>query len=111
MFSDSDKKDLWCVLGRSHSTTDLLLRFGLSSINDMLRWNWLRFHGHLIHMDDYAWPTKATMHYVDSCQPRDQPRKRLCDVICVDMRSSNQSNEDVNNRAVWSRAIKLKNLI
>ena len=28
-------------------TTDLLLHLGLSSINEMLRWNQLRFHGHL----------------------------------------------------------------
>ena len=28
-------------------TTDLLLHFGLNSVNDMLRWNQLRFHGHL----------------------------------------------------------------
>ena len=33
-------------------TTDLLLRLGPNSINDMLRWNRLRFHGHMIRMDD-----------------------------------------------------------
>ena len=92
-------------------TTDLLFRFGLSSINEMLRWNRLRFHGHLLRMDDNAWPKKATMHYVDGRQPRGRPRKRLCDAIRVDMKSLNLSNEDANNMAVWRRAIKPKKMI
>ena len=45
-------------------TTDLL-HLGLSSINDMLRWNRLRFHGHVLPTDDDAWLKKATMYYVD----------------------------------------------
>ena len=48
------------------------------------------------------------MHYVDGRQPRSRPRKRFCDVICVDMKPSNLGNEDDSNRAVWSRAIKPK---
>ena len=91
--------------------TDLLLRLGLNSINDMLRWNRLRFHGHLIRMDDDAWPKKTTMHYVDGRRPRGRPRKRLCDVVRADMKSLNLINEDANNRAVWRRAIKPKTLI
>ena len=43
------------------------------------------------------------MHYVHGRQPRGQPRKRLCDVICVYMKSLNLSNEDTNNRAESSR--------
>ena len=50
-------------------------------------------------------------YYVDCIQPRGRPRKSLCDVICVDMKSLNLSNEDTNHRAVWSRAIKLKKLM
>ena len=45
------------------------------------------------------------MHYVDGSQPRDGPRKRLCDVIRVDMKSLNLSNEVASNRAVLRRAI------
>ena len=70
----------------------------------------MRFHGHLLRIDDDAWPKKATMHYVDGRQPKGQPRKRLCDVICVDMKSLNLSNEDPNKRTVWSRAIKRKKI-
>ena len=92
-------------------TTDFLLCFGLNSINGMLHWNQLRFHGHLICMDDDAWPEKTTMHYVDGRQPRGQPCKRFCDKICVDMNLLNLSNEDANNRAVWTRAIMLKKSI
>ena len=103
--------DLWCVLKDRIPTTDLLLRLGLNSINDMLRWNRLRFHGHLIRMDDDIWPKKATMHYIDGKQPRGRPRKRFCDVIRADMKSLNLSNEDANNRAVWRRAIKPKKSI
>ena len=80
-------------------TLDLLLRLGLNSINVILRWNQLRFHGHLIRMDDDKWPKKATMHYIDGRKPRGQPRMRFCGVIPVDMKSLNLSNEEAN-RAV-----------
>ena len=51
------------------------------------------------------------MHCVDGKQPRGRLCKRLCSVICVDMKLLNLSNEDTNNRAVWSNAIKSKKLI
>ena len=70
----------------------------------------MRFHGHLICMDNDAWPKRATMHYVDGRQ-LGRPHKRLCDVIRADMKLLNLSNEDENNRAVWRRAIKPKNSI
>ena len=61
--------------------------------------------------DDNALPKKtATMHNVDGRQPKGQPSKRLCGVIHVDMKLLNLNNEDTNNRAAWSRAIKPKKL-
>ena len=92
-------------------TTDLLLRLGLNFINDMLRWNRIRFHGHLIRMGNGAWSKKATMYYEGGRQPRSRPRKRLYVVILADIKSLNLSNEDSNNRAVWRKAIKPKKLI
>ena len=93
------------------ATTNILLCLGLSSIKEILRCYRLKFHGHLLRMDDDTWPKKATLHYIDARQSRGRPCKRLCDVIRVDMKSLNLSNEDANNRAVWSRAIKPKKLI
>ena len=50
-------------------TTNILLGLGLlSSINDMLPWDRLRFHGNLLRMDD-AWSKKTTIHYVHGKQP------------------------------------------
>ena len=92
-------------------TTDLLDRLGLCSIKDVLRWNRLRFHGHLIRMDDDAWPKKATMHHIDGSQPRGRPRKRLYDVINTDMKSLNLSSDNAYNRAEWRSAIKPKKKI
>ena len=40
-------------------TTNLLLRLGLSSINEISHWNPLSFHGHLLRINDDAWPKKA----------------------------------------------------
>ena len=71
----------------------------------------MSFHGHLIPMDDDAWPKKATMHYIDGRQPRGRPCKRLCDVIRADMKSLNLNNEGANNRAIWRKTIKPKKLI
>ena len=45
-------------------------------------------------MDDDAWPKKPTMHYTDDRQPRGRPLKKLYDLIHVDMKSLNMSNED-----------------
>lgn len=87
-------------------TTDLSLCLGISSINEMRHWNRLRFHEHLLRIDDNARPKKPTMHYVDGSQPRDGPRNRLCDVIRVDMKSLNLSNEVASKSAVLRRAIK-----
>ena len=44
-------------------------------------------------MDYDAWPKKANMHSIDGRQPKSRPRKRLCDVIPVDMKSLNLSNQ------------------
>ena len=80
--------------------TDLLLRLGLSSISEMLWQNRLRFHGHLLCVDDDKWPKKAMTHYVDGKQPRCRPRNRSCDVIRVHMNLLNLTNDDANNRTV-----------
>ena len=51
------------------------------------------------------------MYYVDGREKRGQSSKRLYDEICVDMKSINLSNEVINNRPVWNKAIKPKKLI
>ena len=87
-------------------TTDLLIRLGISSIKDVMRYNRLSYYGHLVRMDDDAWPKMVKFHNVDGRQPRGRPRKRLYDVINEDMKILKLSNEDANNRAEWRRAIK-----
>ena len=62
-------------------------------------------------MNEDAWPKMAAMDYIDGRQPRGQPHKRLCDVICADMKLLNLSNEDANSRAVWRKAINPEKLI
>ena len=85
-----------------------ILHLGLSSVSEMVRWNRLRFHGHLLHMNDGTYPKKATMHYVDGRKPRCRPHKRLCDVTRVDLKSLHQSNQGAKTRAVWIRALSSK---
>ena len=59
-------------------TTDLLLHLGLSSINEMLRWNRQRF------MDTcYVWMMIYGLKRLPYRQLRGRPRKSLCDVECV----------------------------
>ena len=87
-------------------SADLLSRLGLDSIKDVLRWNRLRYHGHLLRMDDDVWPKMATMFHVEGSQPKGRPRKRLTDVLKADMRALNLSNEDANNRGKWRKAVK-----
>ena len=92
-------------------TTDLLIRLGISSIKDVMRYNRLSYYGHLVPMDDDAWPKMVKFHNVDGRQPRGRPRKRLNDVINEDMKILKLSNADANNRAEWRRAIKPKKKI
>ena len=40
-------------------SADLLKRLGIDSIKDVLRWNRLRYHGHLIRMEDDVSPKKG----------------------------------------------------
>ena len=86
------------------SMAGLLLRLPVSYINEMLRWNRLRFHWHLLRMDDNARPRKANMYYVDDRKPRGRLPKRLCDVICADMKSLNPSNQGSSNEQ-WAEEL------
>ena len=63
-------------------TTDLLLHLCLSSINGMLHWNLLQFHGHLIYM--------MIMH----CLKRQLP--------CIMLMADNQKVDQVRSSVVWS---------
>ena len=87
-------------------SADLLSRLGINSIKDVLRWNRLRYHGHLIRMDDNVWPKKAILHHIDGKQPRGRPCKRLSDLVAADMKTVKLCDEDALNRATWRRAIK-----
>ena len=88
------------------SSADLLLRLGLNSIKDVLRWNRLRYHGHLVRMEDDVWPKKVSSYGINGKQPRGRPCKRLCDVVAADMKTLKLCDDDALERAAWRRLIK-----
>ena len=63
--------------------SELRARIGLSSIEDTLRYNRLRWYGHLERMDITKWPKNILNIDVDGCYPRGRPKKRWMDNIKI----------------------------
>ena len=83
---------------------NLRSRLGLHSIDDTLRYNHLRWYGHLKRMDD-RWSNKI-MDYVTGTYPCGRPKKRWLDNIKHDLSSLNLNEANVVNRIERRNAIR-----
>ena len=88
------------------STDNLLSCLSISNFEDMLRWNRLRYHGHIHRMDVNTWPKKIVAHEVQGLRPKGRPKRKLSEVIAADMRKLGLCNEDADDRSNWRKAIK-----
>ena len=66
--------------------SDLGIRMGISSIEDLIRYNRLRWFGHLLCMDEEKWPRKILNFKENGSYPRVTQRKdglTTLDVILI----------------------------
>ena len=85
---------------------NLRSRLGLHSIDDTLRYNRLRWYGHLKRMDNDRWSNKIMDYNVTGTYPRGRPKKRWLDNIKHDLSSLNLNEGNVVNRIEWRNAIR-----
>ena len=84
---------------------ELRSRLGLASIEEVLRWNRLRWFGHLQRMDDNSWPRKIESFAAPDPLPTGRPRKRWSDCIKADLKSAKLRPEQASDRQLWRSKI------
>ena len=80
-------------------------RLGLASIEEVLRWNRLRWFGHLQRMDKNSWPRKIENIVVPGPHHTGRPRKRWLDCIKDDLKHTRLTPEQASNRTLWRSRI------
>ena len=65
--------------------SDLRIHMGISSTEDVIRYNCLRWFGHLQCMDEEKWPRKILNFEVNGSYPRGRPRKKWFNNIRSDL--------------------------
>ena len=87
------------------SLHELKSKRGLASIEEVLRWNRLRWFGHLQRMDKNSWPRKIESFIAPGPRPTGRPRKRWLDCIKADLKHTNLRPEHASNRQLWCSKI------
>ena len=86
--------------------SDLRTRMSISSIEDVVRYNRLRWFGHLQRMDEEKWPKKIINFEVNGSHPRGRPKKRWFDNIRNDLDKLRSSTSLALDRVKRRNAIK-----
>ena len=84
----------------------LRARLGLASVDEVIRWNRLRWYGHLQRMDKNRWPRKIESINIPGNYPRGRPRKRWIDCTKDDLKSTGLKPHQAMDREWWRRNIK-----
>ena len=83
------------------ASSDLRTRLGLWGVSETLRWNRLRFYGHLLRQHEGAWPSNVLKFQVNAPQPKGRPKQRWRDVVTKDMKDLNLHESITKDRAAW----------
>ena len=79
---------------------------GISSIEDVIRYNCPRWFGHLQRMDEEKWPSKILNFEENGSQPRGHPQKRWLGNIKCNLDKLWLSTSLALDRVKWGNAIK-----
>ena len=90
---------------------NLRTRLGLHSIDDTLRYNRLRWYGHLKRMKIDNWSNKIMEYNIPGTYPRGRPKKRWLDNIKNDLSSLSLVEGKVVDRIEWRKAIRPSNVL
>ena len=87
------------------SSSELRNRLGLYGIPETLRWNRLRYFGHLLRQGEGVWPSKVLSVEVDAPQPKGRPKQRWFDVVSKDMKALGMTKDLAEERTTWRKRI------
>ncbi|KAI8520792.1 hypothetical protein Bbelb_005460 [Branchiostoma belcheri] len=90
------------------SSDQLRCRLGVSSLREILRYNRLRWYGHVQRMDPQNWPRKVMTMPVEGRNPRGRPKKRWIDSIREDVKNLKLQKANPLDRSSWRAAIRPK---
>ncbi|KAI8515961.1 hypothetical protein Bbelb_067740 [Branchiostoma belcheri] len=90
------------------SSDQLRCRLGVSSLREILRYNRLRWYGHVQRMDPQNWPRKVMTMPVEGRNPRGRPKKRWVDSIREDVKNLKLQKANPLDRSSWRAAIRPK---
>ncbi|KAI8498339.1 hypothetical protein Bbelb_242830 [Branchiostoma belcheri] len=93
-------------LADCQSTEQLRRRLGVHNIQDTVRYNRLRWYGHLQRMDRDRWPKRILTLDVEGPNPRGRPRRKWYDNVREDFHHLNLDKIDPQDRGKWRAAIK-----
>ena len=88
------------------SMSDLKTRMGISSIEDVIRYNRLRWFGHLQCLDEEKWPRKVLNFKENISFIWGHPNKKWFDNIRSDPDKLRSSTSLAQDRSEWRNAIK-----
>jgi len=85
------------------ASTELLSRFGIESVSDVVRRSRLRWFGHVERKESDDWVSACRSMVVESVKGkgRGRPRKTWRQCVDEDMTKLNLSVMDTHDRAVW----------
>ena len=106
----NDNAMIWWLSGlrqkEGWTTAMVRARLGLSSVDDVLRTNRLRWYGHIKRMEEEAWQQKVTSFEIDDApMPRGRPKKRWMDNVRKDLKDLHLKPEDTQDRNAWRSRI------
>ncbi|KAI8516233.1 hypothetical protein Bbelb_048140 [Branchiostoma belcheri] len=86
----------------------LRCRLRVNSIQEILRYNRLRWYGHVQRMDPQNWPRKVMTMPVEGQNPRGRPKKRWSDSIREEIKTLKLQKANPLDRGSWRAAIRPK---
>ena len=102
----NDNAMVRCKKKKKKPSSDLRTRMDISSIEDVIRYNRLRWFGHLQRMDEEKWPRKILNFEVNGSYSQGRPRKKWFDNIRSDLDKLRLSASLAQDRSKWRNAIK-----
>ena len=84
-------------------SAELRERMGIESVSDAVKWNRLRWLGHVLWKDDDDWVKKIMWFEVEGKRGRGRPRMTWSQVAEKDMRKCGLKREDGKDRKRWRR--------
>ena len=92
------------------TTSQLLLKVGLSPIRDLMQQRRLRWYGHVERMEDDNWVKRCRSLSVEGKRERGRPRKTWEQVVAKDMKEKKLHRTLAQDRVAWRKAITANSL-